>query len=68
MGIAQATNALVASCALVLATAHPPKRGGREAEREACGEWWDSASGAVHGLGQGCCVYHFKAEMGLLPF
>ena len=22
-----------------------------EREREACGEWWDSASGAVHGLG-----------------
>ena len=55
MGIAQATNQrprrLVCTRAVVLATAHPPKRGGGEAEREACGEWWDSASGAVHGLG-----------------
>ena len=61
-----------ASGALVLATA-PPKsktRGRSEAEREARvwygttarGEWRDSAKWC---LGY---FYHFKAEMGLLPF
>ena len=57
-----------ASGALVLATAPPKTRGRSEAEREARvwytarGEWRGSAK---WGLGY---FYHFKAEMGLLPF
>ena len=62
------------SGALVLATAPPKTRGRSEAEREArvC-VWyglWRVASGGILDSAKWCLgyFYHFKAEMGLLPF